>query len=206
MTEAKKRAEALQVHEDPEAQRRRQAMQAVRKDLRRRVDTADFDPLNAMARGLVTEGKYLRALAPTPQLGLMAVPYKRRPALLTPRQLAALWAYHQAWMGMAASSGVVDPAKVRVDGGGAADAGWAMAKACESAREFKRLRAAIADPLHLALVDHVVLMDQGIESYSDPLISKYSKAEAKAAMRVVMLVAAADALGRKIWGLTPNAV
>lgn len=178
-----------------------QALEAVRRELGRRADTADFDPLQALARGLVTEGRQLRALAPTQQIGLMAVPHKRRAsALLTPRQLAGLCAYHAAWLGRAAGVGAVDPARVRVDGGGAGDGEYARAMACDAERTWQALRAAVAaaDPLWLGLLDHVVIRDQGIESYEDARTELYEHPKAKAGIRVSMLVSAAEVLARQL--------
>lgn len=218
MTDAKRRAEALsdadqaaldavaaakarRAHkaETPEARERQQALQEVRRKLKRRVDTADMDPMQAMARGLITEGKHIRVLAPTPQVGLMAVAYKRRAALLTPRQVAGLGVYHQAWVGGHADRGVVDPAQVRVDGGGGGDSSWAMARAIESLREFKRLRAAVGDGLTLALIDHVVLFDQDLHSYHDARTAVYSQEKMKGPVRVAGLLQGADAIARKLW-------
>jgi len=178
-----------------------QALEAVRRELGRRADTAEFDPLQALARGLVTDGRQLRALAPTQQIGLMAVPHKRRAsALLTPRQLAGLCAYHAAWLGRAAGVGAVDPGKVRVDGGGAGDGEYARAMACDAERTWQALRAAVAkaDPLWLGLLDHVVIRDQGIESYEDARTGLYGSPKEKAVIRALMLVSAADVLARQI--------
>lgn len=186
---------------EPWEKDRRAALEAVRKALGRRADTAGFDPVQAMARGLVTDGKHLRALAPTLQIGLMAVAHRRRKEpLLTPRQLAGLCAYHQAWLGMGAGVGAVDPARVRVDGGGAGDGDYARAMACDAARTWEALRGAVAkaDPLYLGLLDHVVIRDQGIESYEDARTGLYRSAEVKAGIRAVMLASAADALARQI--------
>jgi len=182
------------------AQDRIKALKEVSRQMVRRVDTLEFDPLNAMARGVITEGKHLRALSPTPQLGLLSVPYRNRGALISPRQLAAFSVFHGEWLGSQVGVGAVDLARIRVDGGGVGDATWRLARAADSLAAFRRLRAAVGDVSRLQLVDHVVLFDQGLESFNCAVIERVKDRKMQAGMRLSMLLAAADSMARQLWG------
>ena len=179
---------------------RAQALKAKRKDLRQRMETADFDPVTAMAMGLVRDGQTLKALAPTPQLGQMAVRVKNRPPLLTGRQLAALKVFHDAWLSSQTGLAAVDPAQIRVDGGGGGDASWRLAAASDSLREFRRLRRAVGDPLHLALLDHLIIYDQDLHSFVEGAICLFETEKIRNGMRIAALLAGADAIARQLWG------
>jgi len=193
-TDPVRRAEAA-IRQD-----RIKALKEVSRQMGRRVDTLEFDPLNAMARGLITEGKHLRALSPTPQLGLLAVPYRNRGALISPRQLAAFSVFHGEWLASQVGVGAVDAARIRVDGGGGGDAGWRLARAADSLAAFRTMRVAVADRWRLQLVDHVVLFDQGLESFNCPSIDRVEDRKMQAGMRLSMLLAAADSIARQLWG------
>jgi hypothetical protein len=127
-----------------QARDRRAAVSQLAAELNRRSQTAEMDPFSAMARGMVASGKDLRALAPTRQLAELGLGRGRNPAVLTRRQLAAACAWHHLWLETRFGAAAVDPARVKVDGGGGGDAELGLLRAAESAKRLKRLREAVA--------------------------------------------------------------
>lgn len=190
--------DTLQADEAKARRAREEALRVVRKQLGRRVDTVDMDPFTAMARGLVADGKHLRALAPTRQIGQMATPSRNRPALFTREQLAALCQYHQLWLNTHVGLGAVDPERIRVDGGGAGDTGAAMARASESRRELRRLREGLGSAAQAEILDWVVIHDRPLEDFCMKAISPISKKVFVQGARYQLLIEAAKALQRQL--------
>jgi hypothetical protein len=180
------------------ARARRDALKAVCKDLARRPDTADMDPWQALARGLIRDGKHLRALAPTRQIGDMAVPSRRRAAILERGELAALAHYHGLWMETRVGLAAVDPERIRVDGGGGGDIGWRYGRAAESERERKRLRAGLETPVQRDLLDWIVILDQPLENFSLAGIYPISQAKMLQGARYALFLEAARGLRRQL--------
>ncbi|TRO96740.1 hypothetical protein FKB34_01865 [Glycocaulis profundi] len=180
------------------ARARRDALKVVRKDLARRPDTADMDPWQALARGLIRDGKHLRALAPTRQIGDMAVPSRRRAAILERGELAALAHYHGLWMETRVGLAAVDPERIRVDGGGGGDIGWRYGRAAESERERKRLRAGLNDPDQASVLDWVVILDQPLENFCMKAICPISHKEYVIGARYQLFLGAARGLRRQL--------
>ncbi|WP_375549461.1 hypothetical protein ABWI01_03460 [Oceanicaulis alexandrii] len=128
-----------------EARRDRERLfHQVKAELSRRTQTAEVDVFSAIARGLVSEGKHLRSLAPTKQIAELGLGRGRNPAVLNRKQLAAACAWHHLWLETRYGAAAVDPSRVKVDGGGGGDAELGMIRAAESAKRLKRLHDVVA--------------------------------------------------------------
>lgn len=205
---AAREAQATRFDPEERAQEkaRRDMAQAVKKELRRRDATFDWDVWSAIARGVISDGKHLRALAPTAQVGQLAVAYKRRPAILSRPQLAALCHYRDLWLATHVGVGAIDPAAIRVDGGGGGDATHRMGKAIDANRELIRLSRTISDPYQRELVDWVVLKDQPLDTYSRGPISQVQLPKSQMAVRYAMLAGGATVLALELGYLTSKAL
>ncbi|MGP1276014.1 MAG: hypothetical protein ACQRW7_11405 [Caulobacterales bacterium] len=177
---------------------RDEALRAVRKALARRVDTADMDPFTAMARGLVSDGKHLRALAPTRQLGQMATPSRNRPALFSRGQLAALYHYHDRWQAAQVGLGAVDPQRIRVDGGGGGDATHRHVHAIEALREYRRLKAGLGSEAQALILEHVLMNDRPLPEFCIGAIYPIKQEKYAGGARIALLIEAADSLRRQL--------
>lgn len=195
---ARKVQDEVQASERNAARAREEALRAVRKQLARRVDTAELDPFTAMARGLVADGKHLRARAPTRQIGQMAAPSRNRPALFSAPQLAALYHFHDRWQAAQVGLGAVDPQRIRVDGGGAGDTGARHARAIEALREYRRLRAGTGSAAQAAILDHVLINDRPLHDFDIGAIYPIKQQNYAAGARIALLVEAAESLRRQL--------
>ena len=175
----------------------------VKADLSRRTQTAELDVFSAIARGLVTDGKHLRALAPTKQIAELGLGRGRNPAVLNRKQLAAACAWHDLCMESRYGAAAVDPSRVKVDGGGGGDAELGLIRAAEAAKRLQRLRDVVArDGTHgktkLELMVFVLEKDQPLQNYSLVKILNVSGRDQLQGARLLLLTDALSTVARQL--------
>lgn len=175
----------------------------VKAELSRRTQTAELDVFSAIARGLVTDGKHLRALAPTKQIAELGLGRGRNPAVLNRKQLAAACAWHDLWMESRYGAAAVDPSRVKVDGGGGGDAELGLIRAAEAAKRLQRLRDVVAlDGTHgktkLELMVFVLEKDQPLANYSLLKILNVSGRDQLQGARLLLLTDALSTVARQL--------
>ncbi len=186
-----------------QARDRRAAVSAIAAELNRRPQTAEMDPFSAMARGMVASGKDLRALAPTRQLAELGLGRGRNPAVLSRRQLAGACAWHHLWLETRFGAAAVDPARVRVDGGGGGDAELGLIRAAESAKRLKRLRDAVAADgssgrTKEQMLVWVIEKDQPLKNFSIERLIKISGENQRHGARLLLLTDGLETVARQL--------
>jgi len=152
----------------------------------------------ALARGEVREKATIRALAPTKALAEMHFGAGRRKGWITARQLAGAAQYRHLSDCAKVGRAAIDPAAIRVDGGGGGSIEAALAHAADAERLRKAARSAIARSDHFGLggrlVDWVVLNEGALDDYGVGSACPFEKEEYQRGARRLAFLAALNRL------------
>jgi hypothetical protein len=182
-----------QIAEREAAKARLSALRSIADDYARTSGIDFVQACTALATGMVRDGRVLRALAPTAQLGEMAAGRGRNPGWISPRQLSALSLFHDLHMARLIGCGSVDLERPRVQGGGAGDMMQALIHGADAAKAYSIARESFCAPAVQRIVDWVVILDRPIDDFSLSREFPLDKRDyVKGARRVLLLQGAWD--------------